>query len=215
MTLLRLDREGGNRGASRRPKQLAHRFLHKSRTFRHQVAQAQRLSSRSICVDALEPAVRVCSQLRRSAINDVGLILLVAKRLERLLRFVENTFAPTHQLLAKIFALALVHKWLFVGRPVLSILSHVATLVLLEMRYVPHSAGWVISIVFGSRRPFFPMGRIDFNCPVGCCVYPGISERRHGKTSACTSPPSKTARRKSLSAGTSLIEPIKCHIEPL
>src|SRR5215203_3075333 len=40
----------------------APRFLHKSRTFHRQASQAQSLSSRSVCVDARAPAVRVRGQ---------------------------------------------------------------------------------------------------------------------------------------------------------
>src|SRR5215470_20262165 len=54
-----------------------------------------------------------------SAVGKIGMILVFfLKVLQRFLGFLENVFAPREQFCAKIFALALIHERLFVGRPI-------------------------------------------------------------------------------------------------
>jgi hypothetical protein len=46
------------------------------------------------------------------------ILTLVMQMLQRFLGFSENFFAPFEQLYAEILALALIHKWFFVARPI-------------------------------------------------------------------------------------------------
>src|SRR5262245_44127656 len=47
------------------------------------------------------------------------ILILVLQMLQRLLGLLQNVVLPVEQLLAEVLALALVHEWLFVGRPVI------------------------------------------------------------------------------------------------
>ena len=50
------------------------------------------------------------------------ILVLILKMLQRLLRLLEYLVLPRQELVAKVLALALVHKWLFVGRSVVLVL---------------------------------------------------------------------------------------------
>ena len=65
--------------------------------------------------------------LRGGAVGEVGMILvLVLEMLQRLLGLLEDVLPPVEQLLAEILPLALVHERLFVGRPIVLVLSRLA-----------------------------------------------------------------------------------------
>src|SRR5258705_2985268 len=62
---------------------------------------------------------------RGCAIGKVGMILVLGLEMhQRLLGLLEDVLFPSHQLLAKVFALTLVHERLFVGRTIISLVHH-------------------------------------------------------------------------------------------
>src|ERR1041385_5638076 len=56
---------------------------------------------------------------RGGAVGEVGMVLvLVLQVLQGIARLLEDFLPPSEQALAEVVPLALVHEWLFVGRPV-------------------------------------------------------------------------------------------------
>src|SRR5689334_9878819 len=120
VTLLRLDRQGGDR-AGLEPLD------------RDRLAGLLAIAVGAV-LDALQRRVDLGDQLalavarakldravglRGGAVGEVGMVLvLVLKMLERLLGFLQDVLAPREQLAAEVLPLALVHERLFLGRPV-------------------------------------------------------------------------------------------------